>query len=53
MVRAPGSHSLEKHLSTECFKENIQYFIILFRLFIRYSVINGEKINIKSQHMPN
>lgn len=51
MVRVPDSRSLENRLSSECFKENIQYFITVFRLLIRYSVINGEKINIKSLTM--
>lgn len=51
MVRAPDSRSPENRLSSECFKENIQYFITVFRLLIRYSVINGEKINIKSLTM--
>lgn len=51
MVRAHDSCSLEKHLSSECFKESIQYFITVFRLLMRYSVINGEKTNIKSLTM--
>lgn len=51
MVRASDSLSLEKRLSSECFKENMPYFITVFRLLLRYGVINGEKINIKSLTM--